>query len=70
MVVTLLRDDAIAGTGNRHLRRLKGRVVRRGKRTVGRKAGESRVVKVSLNNRSKVIKLLLARGVRLDVLRV
>lgn len=59
-------DDAKAGTGNRHLRRLKGRVVRRGERAIGGEPGNPRVVKVSFDNSPKVVKLPLAGRVRLD----
>jgi hypothetical protein len=63
-------DYSVSGTRKRHLRRLKGGVVSHGERAVCGKSGDSRVVKVSLDDRSDVIKLLLARLMCPDAVRV
>ena len=68
--MTFLRDNSVAGAGDRHFSRLKGRVVRRGKRPVGREATHSGIAKVTLDQGTQIIKLLLARRVPLNAPRV
>lgn len=67
-LMVALADNAVTGTRNRHLCCLKGGVVGRGERAVGREPGNSGVVKVSLDDRPKVIKLLFAGLVSPDAI--
>jgi hypothetical protein len=56
-------NHAVARTGNRHLGKLKDRIIRSGKLTVGREARNVRVFEVPLDNGSEALKLSSACGV-------